>query len=170
MFSTLYPHYIQILLIHCILLSKEILPIPNIISKNVKNASQFLKEELCLQQAKILAYLAYLLQSEFQTIICMLVNQSSLPIKLLMSKKKQEYMQPFSKNRNSWISLLGSGHDEKQYTPQVILQLKSTPNHLAIIFRGTSKRNTQDEKLAWHPNIDFYFHENAWMATKFKCK
>ena len=48
MFSTLYPHYIQILLIHCILLSKEILPIPNIISKNVKNASQFLKEELCL--------------------------------------------------------------------------------------------------------------------------
>ena len=42
--STLY----TILLIHCILLSKEILPIPNIISKNVKNASQFLKEELCL--------------------------------------------------------------------------------------------------------------------------
>ena len=97
MFSTLYPHYIQILLIHCILLSKEILPIPNIISKNVKNASQFLKEELCLQQAKILAYLAYLLQSEFQTIICMLVNQSSLPFKLLMSKKNRSICSLFQK-------------------------------------------------------------------------
>ena len=97
MFSTLYPHYIQILLIHCILLSKEILPIPNIISKNVKNASQFLKEELCLWQAKILAYLAYLLQSEFQTIICVLVNQSSLPFKQLMSKKIGVYVAFFKK-------------------------------------------------------------------------
>ena len=38
---------------------------------------------------------------------------------------------------------------------------------MAIIFRGTGKRISQDEKNAWHPDIDVYFQENAWADTKF---
>ena len=51
--STLNPFFF--FLIHCILLSKEILLIPKIKLQNEKNGSQFLK--LCLQQAKSLSTL-----------------------------------------------------------------------------------------------------------------
>ena len=37
---------------------------------------------------------------------------------------------------------------------------------LAIIFRRKSKRIREDERLAWHPNVDVYFQENAWVDTK----
>ena len=39
-FSTLYPNFIHILLIHCVPLAKEILLIPKITSPNVKNVSE----------------------------------------------------------------------------------------------------------------------------------
>lgn len=38
---------------------------------------------------------------------------------------------------------------------------------MTIIFRGTGKRISQDEKNAWHPDFDVYFQENAWADTKF---
>ena len=40
----IFQHYIHILIIHCILLSKQILRIPKITSQNTKNVSQFLKK------------------------------------------------------------------------------------------------------------------------------
>ena len=62
-FFTLYPTYIHILLIHCILMSKKLF-IPKITSQNVKNAAQFSSQDFHLWWAKILVRLPYLLQSE----------------------------------------------------------------------------------------------------------
>ena len=59
----IFPHYILILLIYCILLSKEILLIPKIAPQNAKNTSQLLKN------MKDLLRSAYLLRNEFQTVI-----------------------------------------------------------------------------------------------------
>ena len=69
-FFTLYPTYIHILLIHCILLSKKI--IPKTKSQDVKNASQFLNKTFACGGLKSLLRLTYILQSEFQMIIWML--------------------------------------------------------------------------------------------------
>ena len=57
-FSTLYPNDIHILFIHCILLSKGVLLIVKITWQNIKNVSQFLKKNFCLQQTKSLAALS----------------------------------------------------------------------------------------------------------------
>ena len=72
------PHYIQILFIHYVLLFAEILPILNITSQNAKNALEFLKKYFCLQRAKALLHLAYLLWSEFQGIIWTLKTENHI--------------------------------------------------------------------------------------------
>ena len=36
---------------------------------------------------------------------------------------------------------------------------------ISIIFRGTGKRVSDDEKKACHENVDIYWHENAWADT-----
>ena len=59
----IFPHYILILFIYCILLSREILLIPKIAPQNAKNTLQLLKNmEVSLRSA-------YLLRNEFHTII-----------------------------------------------------------------------------------------------------
>ena len=37
---------------------------------------------------------------------------------------------------------------------------------LGVIFCGTGKQKSQDEKEAYHPDIDVYYQENAWAVTK----
>ena len=57
----IFPHYILISFIHCILLSKEILFVPKITPQNAKNALQFLnifKKHFCLWQGKSLTTLS----------------------------------------------------------------------------------------------------------------
>ena len=69
----IFPHYTHILFIHYILLSKEMLPIPKITSQmQKKNALQFLKN-FPSSGLKALLHSAYLLWSEFQRIIWMLI-------------------------------------------------------------------------------------------------
>ena len=56
----IFPHCILISLIHCVLLSKEILLMPKITPHNTKNALQFLniiKKHICLWQSKSLTML-----------------------------------------------------------------------------------------------------------------
>ena len=42
--------------------------------------------------------------------------------------------------------------------------------HLAIIFRGKGVRISEDERKAWHQDIDVYFQTNAWADTEFSLK
>ena len=37
---------------------------------------------------------------------------------------------------------------------------------LAIIFCGGGLQISQDEKMAWHPNVKVFFQKNAWMDNK----
>ena len=34
---------------------------------------------------------------------------------------------------------------------------------VAFIFRGAGKPISDDEKQAWHPEIDVFFQSNAWL-------
>ena len=56
----IFPYYILVSLIHCVLLSKEIMLMPKITPHNTKNALQFLniiKKYICLWQSKSLTTL-----------------------------------------------------------------------------------------------------------------
>ena len=68
-FSMLCPNDIHVLFIRCILLPKGVLLILKITSQNTKNISQFLKKTFTCSELKALLRSAYLLRSEFQTII-----------------------------------------------------------------------------------------------------
>ena len=53
------------------------------------------------------------------------------------------------------------------YPPSMFSSPEGVQPKLAIIFRGTGKRILEDEKKAWHPDVDVYFQQNAWADTTF---
>ena len=70
---------------------------------------------------------------------------------VLDSKRTCEYVEQSSKYHNTWISQPGSYLAKRQCSLQGHQPL------LAIIFRGGGKRITNDEKLAYHPDVVIYF-------------
>ena len=54
-----------------------------------------------------------------------------------------------------WIAQPGSGLDKRQCTLQIMKRAEGEQPRLAIIFRGKGKRISDDEKLAWHPDVTF---------------
>ena len=40
------------------------------------------------------------------------------------------------------------------------------PPRLGIVFRGTGKRISKDERSSWHESVDVFFQENAWVDTR----
>ena len=93
------------------------------------------------------------------------VDQSPLPF-VIEAKRTYEYVEPGAKDHNTWISQPGSGLDKRQCSLQVMFRPEGTQPRLAIIFRGKGKNISLDEKLAWHPNVDFFFKKMpGWTPT-----
>ena len=65
-----------------------------------------------------------------------------------------------------WISQPGSGLDKRQSALQICFKSTGEQPKLGVISRGTRKRISQDEKEAYHPDVDVYYQENAWADTK----
>ena len=72
-----------------------------------------------------------------------------------------------NRNHKVWISQQGSGLEKRQCTLQVCVRPIGPQPKLTIIFRGKGKRVTQDEREAWHKDVDVFFQENAWADTEF---
>ena len=96
------------------------------------------------------------------------VDQSPLPFCVNMKKTYHKFDEGKSHRHDKvWISQPGSGLDKRQCTLQVCFRPTGVQPKLAIIFRGTGKRLSDDEKMAWHPDVDIYFQENSWVDTAF---
>ena len=93
----IFPHYILILFIHCILLSKEILLIPTITTKNAKNASQFLKKHFHLRWGKSLITLGIF-------IVKWILNNNTRTHNHLFHKRTLNYLAKLVK----WLSCVVS--------------------------------------------------------------
>jgi len=65
-----------------------------------------------------------------------------------------------------WISQPGSGLDRCQCALQICFRPTEEQPRLGVISCGTGKRISQDEKEAYHPDVDVYYQENAWADTK----
>lgn len=94
------------------------------------------------------------------------VDQSPLPF-AVTTKRTYEYIGEGEEQRNHkvWISQPGSGLDKRQCTLQVCFRPTGGQPKIGIIFRGTGKRISADEKEAYHPDVDICFQENAWADT-----
>ncbi len=96
------------------------------------------------------------------------VDQSPLPfacdVKRIYHMFDSDEDKKMSKVR---ISQPGSGLDKRQCTLQICFSPVGQQPQLAIIFRGKGKRISDDEKAAWHEDVDVYFQENGWADTAF---
>jgi hypothetical protein len=62
----------------------------------------------------------------------------------------------------------GAEFAKRQATLQVLVRAKGKQGRMAIIFRGTGKRITADERLAYEGlPIDIYFQKKAWADSNF---
>ena len=61
-----------------------------------------------------------------------------------------------------WISQPDSGLNKRQCTLQVCFRPTGEQPRLAVIFHGTGKRVSEDEKAAYHHDMDVYWQENLW--------
>ena len=63
----------------------------------------------------------------------------------------------------------GSDRDKSQCTLQICFQPTGSHLKLVIIFGGMGKHISDDKVQTWHPDVDLYFQEKAWVDTKFPC-
>eukprot|EP00795_Rhopilema_esculentum_P014944 gene14944-biopygen848 len=71
------------------------------------------------------------------------------------------------RNHRTWVSTPGPGLDKRQCTLQICFAAEGPPVKIAIIFRGTGKRISQDEIQAYHKDVDVYWQTNAWADINF---
>ena len=97
------------------------------------------------------------------------VDQSPLPF-VVHGKKTYEFIPKGQGSTHiTWISQPGSGLEKRQCSLQVMFRPEGQQPKLAIIFRGQGKRISEDEKSAWHKDVDVFFQPNAWL-DQFVCK
>ena len=95
------------------------------------------------------------------------VDQSRLPFVVGTSRTYDHLDKDLDQHDHKvWISQPGSGLDKRQCTLQICFRPTGEQPRLGVIFRGTGKRISQDEKEAYHPDVDVYYRENAWADTK----
>ena len=90
------------------------------------------------------------------------VDQSPLPFAVNMTRTYHLYEEGCNQNKEKvWISQPGAGLDKRQCTLQICFSPAGSQPKLAIIFRGKGKQISEEEKEAWHPDVDIYFKDNA---------
>ena len=91
------------------------------------------------------------------------VDQSPLPFVVHGKRTYEHVPRGEGSLHNTWIAQPGSGLEKRQCSLQVMFRPVGNQPRLSIIFRGTGKRISMDEKLAWHPEVDVFFQSNAWL-------
>jgi len=86
------------------------------------------------------------------------VDQSPLPFAVETKRTYEIVEKNQSQNHKVWISQPGSGLDKRQCTLQVCFRPSGEQPHLAVIFRGQGKKLGDDERKAWHKDVDIFFH------------
>ena len=91
------------------------------------------------------------------------VNQSTLLLVVGTAKTYEHSDKSTVQHQHKvWISQPGSGLNTRQCTLQVCCRPTGEQPRLAVIFRGTGKRVSEDEKAAYQQDIDVYWRENLW--------
>ena len=97
------------------------------------------------------------------------VDQSPMPF-AMNPKRTYELIEENGRYHKVWIAQPGSGLEKRQCTLQICFNPTGIQPRLAIIFRGKGKRISEEEKSAWHKDVDVYFQDHAWADTEFSVK
>lgn len=90
------------------------------------------------------------------------VDQSPLPF-AVYSETTYELSDDQHQHQNKvWISQPGGRLEKRPCALQVCFRPNGDQPRLGIIFRGTSKRISNDKKAAYQPDVKAFFQENAW--------
>ena len=89
------------------------------------------------------------------------VDQTPLPF-VIDRKTTYQESAPKGKKEKVWISQPSCGLEKRQCTLQVCFSPVKDKCRVAIIFRGTGKRISADEKKAYHKGVDVYWQGCAW--------
>ena len=59
----------------------------------------------------------------------------------------------------------GAGLEKRQCSVQLAFSPEDDNSRMAVIFRGTGKRISEDEINSYHKSVDVYWQQNAWADT-----
>ena len=98
------------------------------------------------------------------------VDQVTLPFAIEV--KRTYDLPPMEKREKrahrTWVASPGAGLEKRQCTLQIcILPDAATKVKFAVIFRGTGKRISNEEKAQYHKDVDVYWQQNAWADLQF---
>ena len=95
------------------------------------------------------------------------VDQVPMPFEIeVRTTYKADVSRENKRDHRVWVENPGPGLEKRQCTLQICISPESKVR-IAIIFRGSGKRISNDEKKAYHPTVDVYWLETAWADTKF---
>ncbi|EDO41481.1 predicted protein [Nematostella vectensis] len=96
---------------------------------------------------------------------CERFNVDQIPLPFAVGSKKTQKSSKDEENAEVLVTPKTHSNgtlDHRQCQLQVCFRPTGEQPRLALIFRGTGKRVSQDEVSAYHPDVDVYFQEKAW--------
>ena len=93
------------------------------------------------------------------------VDQSPCPFVFDSNRTYHQFTED-QHNEKVWISQPGAALDKRQFSLQICFSPKGKQPPLGIVFHGSGKRISEDERSSWHKDVHMSFQENAWVDTK----
>ena len=92
------------------------------------------------------------------------VDQVPMPFAINLTQTYEEGgARRVQRNRRVWVAQPGAGLEKRQCSLQVCFSPVTNSCRIAIVFRGTGKRISADEKASYHPSVDVYWQPCAWV-------
>jgi hypothetical protein len=97
-------------------------------------------------------------------------NVDQVPLPFAIDRKTTYHEAPADpverRGQRVWVNQPSGGLEKRQCTLQVCFSPVGDNIRIAIIFRGTGKRISAQEKASYHPAVDVYWQECAWVDRK----
>ena len=100
------------------------------------------------------------------------LNVDQVPLPFEIEVKRTYDLPPMEKRdkraHRTWVASPGAGLEKRQCTLQICISPDAaTKVKFAVIFRGTGKRISSEEKAQYHKDVDVYWQQNAWVDLQF---
>ena len=78
---------------------------------------------------------------------------------------EEEIPKELQKYHKVWVANPGAGLEKQQCSVQLAFSPEDDNLRIAVIFRGTGKRISEDEINSYHESVNVCWQHNAWADT-----
>ena len=78
---------------------------------------------------------------------------------------EEEIPKELQKYHKVWVENPGAGLEKQQCSVQLAFSPEDDNLRIAVIFRGTGKRISEDEINSYHESVNVCWQQNAWADT-----